>query len=55
MCLQVDAYICYEWSLEVPVRYLGSLIQAAEVLVALAADTAEEDVNRSSHDLQPRK
>lgn len=55
LCLQVGAYVCYEWSLWVPVRYLGSLTQAAEALVVLAADIAEEDVNWSSHGLQPRK
>lgn len=55
MCLQVDAYVCYEWSLGIPVTYLGSLTQAAEALVGLAADTAEEDVNWSSSGLEPRK
>lgn len=45
----------YEWSLEVSVRYLGSLIQAAEAFVGLAAETAEDDVYRSSHGLQPHK
>lgn len=55
MCLQVDAYVCYEWSLGILVTYLGSLTQAAEALVGLAADTAEEDVNWSSHGLEPRK
>lgn len=44
---------CCEWSLEVPVGYLGSLTQAAEALVGLAAETAEEDVYQSSHGLQP--